>query len=67
MHTNSLTSTEVAQGPPSFIAAEPASLTGQYLSGTRRIEAVTSPRLWREYASRRQLIAVRLPQRIDRS
>ena len=32
-----------------------------------RIEAVTSPRLWREYASRRQLIAVRLPQRIDRS
>ena len=28
----------VAQGPPSFIAAEPASLTGQYLAGRRRIE-----------------------------
>jgi len=28
----------VAQGTPSEIAADPASLTGQYLSGTRRIE-----------------------------
>ena len=35
----------VAQGPPSFIAAEPASLTGQYLSGKRRIEVPGQRRL----------------------
>ena len=35
----------VAQGPPSFIAAEPASLTGQYLSGKRRIEVPAQRRL----------------------
>ena len=39
----------VAQGPPSFIAAEPASLTGQYLAGRRRIEVPRQrrrPRQW---------------------
>ena len=39
----------VAQGPPSFIAAEPASLTGQYLAGRRRIaipERRRTPRQW---------------------
>ena len=35
----------VAQGPPSFIAAEPASLTGQYLAGRRRIEVPRQRRL----------------------
>ena len=35
----------VAQGPPSFIAAEPASLTGQYLAGLRRIEVPGQRRL----------------------
>ncbi|HUK76442.1 MAG TPA: excinuclease ABC subunit UvrA [Thermoleophilia bacterium] len=35
----------VAQGPPSFIAAEPASLTGQYLAGRRRIEVPGQRRL----------------------
>ncbi len=35
----------MAQGPPSFIAAEPASLTGQYLAGRRRIEVPGQRRL----------------------
>ncbi len=35
----------VAQGPPAFIAAEPASLTGQYLGGRRRIEVPGQRRL----------------------
>jgi len=35
----------VAQGPPSFIAAEPQSLTGQYLGGRRRIEVPGQRRL----------------------
>ncbi len=35
----------VAQGPPAFIAAEPASLTGQYLGGRRRIELPSQRRL----------------------
>jgi excinuclease ABC subunit A len=39
----------VAQGPPSFIAAEPASLTGQYLSGKRRIEVPRQRRLALEW------------------
>jgi len=34
----------VAQGTPSEIAADPASLTGQYLSGTRRIEVPAARR-----------------------
>jgi len=34
----------VAQGTPSEIAADPASLTGQYLSGTRRIEVPATRR-----------------------
>jgi excinuclease ABC subunit A len=39
----------VAQGPPSFIAATPESLTGQYLAGHRRIEVPPRrrrPRQW---------------------
>jgi excinuclease ABC subunit A len=35
----------VAQGPPAFIAAEPGSLTGQYLGGRRRIEVPGQRRL----------------------
>ena len=44
----------VAQGPPSFIAAEPASLTGQYLAGRRRIEVPAQRR-----AAVRQWLTVR--------
>jgi excinuclease ABC subunit A len=33
----------VAEGPPSFIAAEPESLTGQFLAGRRRIEVPGPP------------------------
>ncbi len=45
----------VAEGPPAAIRADPASLTGQYLSGHRRIEVPAS----RVPPDRRRLLTIR--------